>query len=51
MEEKHQAFLNERSDKPNEKAKYPYKHRSVRVLLQALSVIMNIFLPMRNIRN
>ncbi|WP_432419375.1 IS256 family transposase, variant Zn-binding type [Gallibacterium anatis] len=27
---KHQAFLNERSDKPNEKGKYPYKHRSVR---------------------
>ncbi|WP_231504952.1 hypothetical protein [Bibersteinia trehalosi] len=28
--EKHKAFLNERSDKPNEKGKYPYKHRAVR---------------------
>ncbi|HGO5854090.1 TPA: transposase [Mannheimia haemolytica] len=27
---KHQDFLNERSDKPNEKGKYPYKHRHVR---------------------
>ena len=29
-EKKHQIFLNERSDKPNDKGKYPYKHRSVR---------------------
>ena len=28
--EKHKEFLNERSDKPNEKGKYPYKHRAVR---------------------
>ncbi len=27
---KHKAFLEERSDKPNEKGKYPYKHRNVR---------------------
>ncbi|OOH92452.1 transposase, partial [Pasteurellaceae bacterium 15-036681] len=27
---KHKEFLNERSDNPNEKGKYPYKHRSVR---------------------
>lgn len=27
---KHKEFLNERADKPNEKGKYPYKHRSVR---------------------
>ncbi|OBX04161.1 transposase [Gallibacterium genomosp. 3] len=27
---KHKAFLNECSDKPNEKGKYPYKHRNVR---------------------
>lgn len=27
---KHQDFLNERSDKPNEKGYFPYKHRNVR---------------------
>ena len=27
---KHKAFLEERSDKPNEKGYYPYKHRNVR---------------------
>lgn len=27
---KHETYLNERSDKPNEKGKYPYKHRNVR---------------------
>nr|WP_267964061.1 transposase [Testudinibacter sp. TR-2022] len=27
---KHKTFLNERSDKPDEKGKYPYKHRGVR---------------------
>lgn len=27
---KYKAFLEERSDKPNEKGKYPYKHRNIR---------------------
>ncbi|WGE59988.1 hypothetical protein [Actinobacillus equuli] len=30
MENKTSGFLNERSDKPNEQGKYPYKHRNVR---------------------
>ncbi|WIM85620.1 transposase [Gallibacterium anatis] len=37
---KHQAFLNERSDKPNEKGKYPYKHRNVRGAYASLKYYM-----------
>lgn len=33
---KHKTFLEERSDKPNEKGKYPYKHRSVRSALASI---------------
>lgn len=34
---KHKDFLNERSDKPNEKGKYPYKHRNVRSVLASIN--------------
>lgn len=34
---KHKQFLNERSDKPNEKGKYPYKHRNVRSALASIN--------------
>lgn len=34
---KHKDFLNERSDKPNEKGKYPYKHRNVRSALASIN--------------
>ncbi|WP_419865840.1 IS256 family transposase, variant Zn-binding type [Gallibacterium genomosp. 3] len=33
---KHKTFLEERSDKPNEKGKYPYKHRNVRSALASI---------------
>ena len=33
---KHHAFLNERSEMPNEKGKYPYKHRSVRSAMASI---------------
>ena len=34
---KHKDFLNERLDKPNEKGKYPYKHRNVRSALASIN--------------
>lgn len=34
---KHQDFVNERSDKPNENGKYPYKHRNIRSALASIN--------------
>lgn len=33
---KHKTFLEERSDKPNERGKYPYKHRNIRSAYRSL---------------
>nr|WP_241009133.1 transposase [Aggregatibacter actinomycetemcomitans] len=37
----HQTFLTERSDKPNEKGYFPYKHRNVRSAYASLKRYMN----------
>ncbi|MDD2173522.1 transposase, partial [Glaesserella parasuis] len=38
---KHKAFLEERSDKPNEKGYYPYKHRNVRSVYHSFKRYMD----------
>ncbi|MGX3048086.1 hypothetical protein ACWIUH_09665 [Ursidibacter arcticus] len=47
----YQDYLNERSDKCNEKGYFPYKHKGLRSALSSLKYDKNIYLPSKSTLN